>query len=102
VLTTVVRFDAVARAIIDGRKDGFCKLVTDRQTHRMLGCHVVGERAVDIVQLAAVAITAGMSVEDFLRIPVSFPIHAGVLTRATAAAARELKSAGQSGRTLAL
>jgi len=91
-LTSVVRFDAVARTIIDGRKDGFCKLVADRKTHRMLGCHVVGERAVDIVQLAAVAIAAGMSVEDFLRIPVSFPIHAGVLTRAAAAIARELKA----------
>jgi hypothetical protein len=37
-----------------------------------------------------------MSVEDFLRIPVSFPIYAGVLTRAAAAAARELKAASQS------
>ena len=49
----------------------------------------MGERAVDIIQLAAVAIAAGMSVEEFLRIPVSFPIHAGVLTRAAAAAARD-------------
>lgn len=102
VLTTIVRFDAVARTIIDGRKGGFCKLVTDRKTHRMLGCHVVGERAVDIIQLAAVAIAAGMGVEDFLRIPVSFPIHAGVLTRAAAAAARQLKVASHSGTWLAL
>ena len=102
VLTTVVRFDAVARTIIDGRTDGICKLVTDRTTHRMLGCHIVGERAVDIVQLAAIAITTGMSVEDFLRIPISFPIYAGILTRATAAAARELKAASGSGRALAL
>ena len=91
VLTTIVRFDAEARAIIDGRKGGFCKLVTDRKTHRMLGCHVVGEGAVDIIQLAAVAIAGGMSVEDFLRIPVSFPIYAGLLTRAAAAAARQLE-----------
>jgi dihydrolipoamide dehydrogenase len=100
VLTTIVRFDTVARTIIDGRKDGFCKLVTDRQTHQVLGCHIVGEHAVDIVQMAAVVIAAGMSVEDFLRIPVSFPIYAGVLTRAAAAAARELKAESQSGGTL--
>ncbi len=68
VLTTIVRFDSVARPIIDGRKGGFCKLVTDRKTYRILGCHVVGERAVDITQLAAIAISASMKVNDFLRI----------------------------------
>jgi len=102
VLSTVVRIDAVARAIVDGRKGGFCKLITDRKTHRMLGCHVVGERAVDIIQLAAVAISTEMTVEDFLRIPISFPTYAGVLTRAASATARGLNSASQSGRSLAL
>ena len=67
VLSTVVRFDSVARTIIDGRKAGFCKLLTDRKTYQILGCHVVGERAVDIVQLAAIAIAAGMKVNDLSR-----------------------------------
>jgi pyruvate/2-oxoglutarate dehydrogenase complex dihydrolipoamide dehydrogenase (E3) component len=90
VLTTIFRFDSVARPIIDGRKAGFCKLITDRKTYRILGCHVVGDRAVDITQLAAIAISAGMKVNDFARIPLSFPTYSGALIRAAAVAAREL------------
>ncbi len=89
-LVTVVRFDSVARPIIDGQKVGLCKLVTDRATYQVLGCHIVGERAVEIAQVAAVAISAGMRVNDLLRIPLSFPTYTGILARAAAAAAREL------------
>src|SRR4029077_2120016 len=42
--TTVLRFDSTTRTIIDGHKVGFCKLIIDRKTHGILGCHVVGER----------------------------------------------------------
>src|SRR4029453_3934567 len=76
--------------IIDGRKVGFCKLIADRMTCRMLGCHVVGERAVEITQVAAIAIAAKMRVDDLARIPLSFPTYAGILARVAASAAREL------------
>jgi pyruvate/2-oxoglutarate dehydrogenase complex dihydrolipoamide dehydrogenase (E3) component len=91
VLGAAVRYDSVARPIIDRRKEGLCKLVIDCTTNRIVGCHIVGERAVEIVQVAAVAISAGMQVNDFLRIPLSFPTYTGVLYRAAAVAARELK-----------
>src|SRR5467141_2449007 len=59
-------------------------------TSRILGCHVVGERAVDIVQVAAIAIAGGMRVEDLARVPLSFPTYAGILVNAAAGAARQL------------
>jgi dihydrolipoamide dehydrogenase len=49
VVAAVVHFDSTTRTIIDGQKLGFCKLIVDRKTSKILGCHVVGERAVDIV-----------------------------------------------------
>ena len=55
-----------------------------------LGCHAVGERAIDIVQVAAVAMAGGMRVDDLARIPLSFPTYAGILVNAAAGAAREL------------
>ena len=88
--TTVVRFDSTTRTIIDGHKIGFCKLIVDRETHRILGCHVVGERAVEITQVAGIVIAAGMRVDDLAQIPLSFPTYAGILARAAASAAREL------------
>jgi pyruvate/2-oxoglutarate dehydrogenase complex dihydrolipoamide dehydrogenase (E3) component len=90
VATALIRFDSTTRTIIDGRKVGFCKLIVDRATCRMLGCHVVGERAVEIAQVAAITIAAKMRVDDLAHIPLSFPTYAGILARVAASAAREL------------
>jgi pyruvate/2-oxoglutarate dehydrogenase complex dihydrolipoamide dehydrogenase (E3) component len=90
VIVSVARFDAAVRTIVDGRTTGFCKLIVERGSGAILGCHVVGERAVDIAQVAALAMTARMSVEALAHVPLSFPTHAGILGRAAARAAREL------------
>jgi dihydrolipoamide dehydrogenase len=88
--TAVVNFDSTTRTIIDGRKFGFCKLVVDRKTCKILGCHVIGERAVDIAEVAAMAIAAGMRVDDLARIPLSYPTYAGILVNVAVKAAHEL------------
>jgi dihydrolipoamide dehydrogenase len=92
--TTVIRFDSTTRTIIDGHKVGFCKLIVDRMTHRILGCHVVGERAVEITQVAGIIIAAGMRVDDLAQIPLSFPTYAGILARVAASAAWKLNLDG--------
>ena len=43
------------------------KLVVDRDTRRVLGCHVVAEGAGELIQMAAIAITMGATKEDFDR-----------------------------------
>jgi pyruvate/2-oxoglutarate dehydrogenase complex dihydrolipoamide dehydrogenase (E3) component len=90
VLTALVHFDASVRNIIDGRTAGFCKLIVDRNDAQILGCHVVGERAVEIAQVAAIAISARMRVDDLAQVPLSFPTYTGNLAYVAAAAAREL------------
>ena len=90
VVVATVRFDATTRTIIDGRTEGFCKLIVDRASFKVLGCHVVGERAVDIIQVAAIVIAAGMRVDSLARMPLSFPTYAGILARVAASASREL------------
>jgi dihydrolipoamide dehydrogenase len=90
IITTIVNFDSTTRTIVDGRTLGFCKLIVDRKTCKVLGCHVIGERAVDIVEVAAIAIAAGMRVDDVARIPLAYPTHAVVLVRAAVDAAHEL------------
>jgi len=90
VATAIVRFDSTTRTIIDGQTYGFCKLIVNRNTRVVLGCHVVGERAVDIIQVAAIAMAAGMRVDDLARVPLSFPTYAGALGRVAAKLTREL------------
>ena len=96
VIVVTVPFRPDARTIIDGRTDGFCKLIVERAAGRILGCHVVGERAVDIVQTAAVAMAAELRVDRLARVPLSFPTYGGILGRAAAMAARQLQQ--ESGR----
>ncbi len=93
VVTEVVHFDSTTRTIIDGRKFGFCKLIPALRTGRIIGCHVVGERAVEITQVAAIAIAAGMRVDELARVPLSYPTYAGTLARVAASAASQLNPA---------
>ena len=94
VATATVSFDSLPRPIIDGRPTGFCKLVIDRELHTILGCHVVGERAVELAQLAATAMAAEMRVEQLALVPFSFPTYANALGRAAVVAAIELDHTG--------
>jgi len=96
VVVAKVRFDETFRTIIDGRTLGFCKLVVDRSTGTILGCHVVGERAVEIVQVVAIAIAAGMRVDALAKVPLSFPTYAGILGRAAYRAAQQIHPEFQS------
>jgi pyruvate/2-oxoglutarate dehydrogenase complex dihydrolipoamide dehydrogenase (E3) component len=89
-----VRFGSLPRPIIDGRETGFCKLVVDRELHTILGCHVVGERAVELAQLAATAMAAQMPVEQLALVPFSFPTYADALGRAAIRAAIDLGFTG--------
>ena len=90
IVVATICFDSTTRTIIDGRTDGFCKLIADRQTRKILGCHVVGERAVEIAQVAAVAMAGGMRVENLAQVPLSFPTYAGILARVAATVTRQL------------
>lgn len=90
IVVVMTRFDSTTRTIIDGRTIGFCKLIVDRKTRLILGCHVVGERAVDIAQVASIVIAAGMRVDELVRVPLSFPTYAGILGRLAASATRQL------------
>jgi pyruvate/2-oxoglutarate dehydrogenase complex dihydrolipoamide dehydrogenase (E3) component len=91
VLVVKLPFDVTTRTIIDGRTEGFCKLIVDRSSATIAGCHVVGDRAVEIVQVAAIAMAGSMRVDTLARIPLSFPTYTGILGRAAAMAARQLR-----------
>ena len=90
VIVATQPFASLPRPIIDGRPAGFCKLIANRRDGTILGCHIVGERAVELAQSAAVAMAAGMTVEQLALVPFSFPTYANALSRAAIRAAREL------------
>jgi dihydrolipoamide dehydrogenase len=90
VVVASICFDSTTRTIIDGRTTGFCKLIVDRATRGVLGCHIVGERAVEIAQVVSIVMAARMGVDELARVPLSFPTYAGILGRLAANATRQL------------
>ena len=56
--------DAVPRALVNFDTRGFIKLVAEAGTGRLLGVHVVAPEAGEVIQAAALAIRARMTVHD--------------------------------------
>jgi pyruvate/2-oxoglutarate dehydrogenase complex dihydrolipoamide dehydrogenase (E3) component len=91
VVTAVSHYRSATRGIIDGQSTGFCKLIVDQRTAEILGCHVVGEQATNVVQVAAMALAGGMRrVDDLARAPMSFPTYAETLIYTAVRAAKKL------------
>ena len=57
-------FAALGRAMANHDTDGFCKVVMDSESGDVLGIHVVGQGAGDIIGEAALAIEMGAAAED--------------------------------------
>jgi NAD(P) transhydrogenase len=67
------RFRDNARGAIIGDRDGMTKLVFDRATRRLIGCHCVGERASELVHVGQAVMTLGGTVETFIEMVFNYP-----------------------------
>ncbi len=54
-----------AKAVFMG--DGFVKLLADKETDRILGCHIIGPAAGDLIHEVCVAMEFGAAAEDLAR-----------------------------------
>ena len=63
-------FTALGRALLAGETEGFAKIVADKSTEVVLGVHIVGAEASDMISEAALAIEMGATLED-----IAFTIH---------------------------
>ena len=57
-------FAASARAITQGSTEGYFKVIYEKETKQVLGFHIIGPDASDLIGEAALAIEMGSSVED--------------------------------------
>ena len=54
------------KATLAGRDDRmFMKLIVDGESNKVVGCHVLGEDAAEIIQMAAIALRLGATKADF-------------------------------------
>ena len=60
-------FAANSRAKTIDDKDGFVKIIADAETDRILGAHIIGPGAGEMIAEAVIAIEYGASSEDIAR-----------------------------------
>jgi len=60
----VFPFLAIGRAVAANEQDGMVKMIAHAETDRILGCHIVGPSAADLVQQVAIAMEFGSTAED--------------------------------------
>ena len=81
----VFQFRGNGRARALAQIEGQVKILADRQTDRILGVHILGPRAGDLIAEAAVAIEFGASSEDLARCVHAHPTLAEVVKEAALA-----------------
>ncbi len=79
-------FTANGRARANGDTDGFAKILADAKTDQVLGCHIVGPAAGDLIMEVAVAMEFGASSEDIARTCHAHPQLGEVVKEAALAA----------------
>jgi dihydrolipoamide dehydrogenase len=75
-------FAALGRAQASGEADGFVKLVTDAETHRIVGGQVFGHGAGELIATITVAVTLGATAEQLAHTICAHPTFAEAIGEA--------------------
>ncbi|GAC1452243.1 MAG: dihydrolipoyl dehydrogenase [Ktedonobacterales bacterium] len=89
-VVALVPYAELDRAVVDGHTEGFCKLIVSRATRRVLGAHIVGEQAVEVLQLVAAAIAGDVPVEQLAQMELAYPTFTAIVGIAARELVREL------------
>lgn len=65
---------ANSRSKTNNDTDGFVKIISDKKTDRMLGCHMIASVAGEMINEAALAMEYGASSEDVARVCHAHPV----------------------------
>lgn len=88
-VVATVPYADLDRAVVDNHTEGFCKLIVSTETHRILGGHIVGEQAVETINLLAAGMASGLWVEQLAELELPYPTYTAIV----GLAARRLVSA---------
>jgi dihydrolipoamide dehydrogenase len=87
-VTGVYPFTGNGRAKCFGDTEGLVKLIAHKKTDRLLGAHIIGARAAEMIAEAVLAVEFGASLEDLAGTVHGHPTFAEALMEAAMAARR--------------
>ena len=79
-------FRALARARMAGETDGFVKIVAEKKYDEILGVHIIGPRATELVAEAVMALRMEVTVEELIRTIHAHPTMSEAVGEASHAA----------------
>ena len=82
-------FGANGKALAMGEPDGFVKILARKDTHELLGAHIIGPHASDLIHELALALAHHMTLEDVANTIHAHPTLAEVVMEAVLAAKGE-------------
>ena len=78
------QFRTLAKSHIIGEIDGMVKIISDETSDKVLGVHIIGPHASDLIHEAVLAISAGLRTKDLSRMMHAHPTLSEVLQEAAA------------------
>jgi len=78
------QFRSLAKSHIIGEIDGMIKVISDKNTDRVLGTHIIGPHASDLIHEAVLAISNGLRTADIARAMHAHPTLSEVMQEAAA------------------
>ncbi|MBL4680211.1 MAG: Si-specific NAD(P)(+) transhydrogenase [Pseudomonadales bacterium] len=66
-------FKEIARGLIAGTDDGMLKIIADPQGEKIIGVHIAGEGAAELIHLGQTAMLNGTTVQSFVEQIFNFP-----------------------------
>ena len=92
----VARYRETARGHIIGDLDGLLKLLFHRKTRKLLGVHIIGENAAELVHVGQAVLTLGGGLDYFLNNVFNYPTLAECYKVAALSAANKLSPSAAS------
>jgi len=69
----ISKYSELAKSMMLGDETGMLKLLFDRNTHKLLGVHVIGQRATEIIHIGQAVLAFGGSIEYFRDAVFNYP-----------------------------
>ena len=90
IITGKANYRANGKAIASGEADGWCKVIAEKASGRIIGAHILGAHASDIIHEAAVLIALGATIGQAGDIIHAHPTLSEVLYAALAGCAKAI------------
>lgn len=59
-----IPYSSIGKAVAMGEIEGLCKLIIDNENHQILGCHIMGLHASDLIQEVVTIMNLGTTIDD--------------------------------------